>query len=513
MKKLCIRKVVLCLTTIVLFSFNAYAMHNLKVNNSTPVTVTTADTIRITGNVESPGNSAKATLYYDINGNGAIDGNDHWVLKFRLIDGNFDDADETENGTINITRKTFTITGNFVLRVEDGGTAGTVAITVNPISSPYSISGTVTTPDSTQNIFVGIIDTIYEEEVLYGAFTNSSGAYSIVLPEVFKDSTIAMSALDMVGAVSRNYISNAIVPFTVTGAMTGKDLALTLLSNDTTFVSGTIKDDAGTPIPDTIQVIGGVAGNGTFGIFTNTNASGYYNYIIKKQSPSFYLTGVNIQDQFYPYYLNPLYKKSVAMIDPITLTHNITVYRATDSICGFVYKDGLPYKGAQVDIGVAYPSFTSAGTYTKTYTDGHYVAYVHGGFASYSVLISKKSVLDGYHVQEGDTVKAPPGATAVNFHLVIAVEESNKTSMYPITIQPNPFVNNLKFELPDQKRAENLYIYDITGTQVAELTPEYSSKGASFSLYTNSKKMPAGVYFYSLKTPNRTYEGKLIKVH
>jgi len=514
MKRLCMKKVVLCLGAIALFSFNTYAMHNLKVNNSTSLTVTTSDTIRITGNTESNGASAKAALYYDVNGNGTIDGNDHWVLKFRLIDGNFDDTDEAKNGTINITRKTFTITGHFVLRVEDGGVSGTVAIQVNPISSSCSISGTITTPANTPNIFIGIMDTIYDEEVLYGAFTNSSGAYSIVLPAVFKDSTVTMSSMDLAGIVGRNYISNQIIPFEVTGVMTGKDLALTNLTNDTTFVSGTVKDDASNPIPDTFQIIGGVSGTlGTFGLFTNTNSSGYYNYIIKKQGPAYYLTGANLQDQFYPQYLNPLYKNATFYVAPLSITNNITVYRATDSICGFVYKDGLPYKGAQIDIGVAYPTGLTAGTYTKTYSDGHYTAYVSGALTTYTVGVAKKSIPVGDTVEEGPSVNASPGATNVNFHIRVGIEESNKVSIYPIIIQPNPFVNNLKFELPHQKMAGNLYIYDITGTQIEALIPTYSSNGISFNLYTNSKKMPAGIYFYSLKTPNRTYEGKLIKVH
>ncbi|MDD5530800.1 MAG: T9SS type A sorting domain-containing protein [bacterium] len=521
MYKRYIKKVLFSLIILPLSSFNTYAIHNLKINNATSLEVTTTDTIHITGYVESNGASAKATLYYDANRNGVIDGSEQWVLKFTLIDGNFDDADETKNGAIDITRKTFTITGNFVLYVEDSGISDSVAIQVKPpVSSSYSISGMVTTPANTPNIFVGIIDSVYDEQVLYGTFTDSSGAYSIVLPDVFKDSMITISAMDMLGIVGHNYISNnqndPMAHFQITGTTIGKNLALTLLSNDTTFVSGTIKDDAGNPLAAPFQIIGGAAGaSNTFCLYTKTNSSGYYNYIIKKQNPAFYLTGADVQEQFYPQYLNPLYKKAVFAIGPITITNNITVYRATDSICGFVYKNGTPYKGAQINIEVVYPSSISGGTYTKTYSDGHYTAYVSNTFITYSVKVASKSVPDSFEVLEGDTMKAGPGAQGIDFHLYskITLEEKNNSSTCPIIIQPNPFVNNLKFELPDQKRAENLYIYDITGAQAAELIPEYSSKGASFSLYTNSKKMPAGVYFYSLKTPNRTYEGKLIKVH
>lgn len=90
--------VALCLS---LFSADrVYGIHNMKINGGNSATVTTADSFYISADFEAGSHTAKVTLYYDANRNGVLDAGENWILKCRLIDGNFDDTDETVNCSI-----------------------------------------------------------------------------------------------------------------------------------------------------------------------------------------------------------------------------------------------------------------------------------------------------------------------------------------------------------------------------------------------------------------------------
>ncbi|MDD5530798.1 MAG: hypothetical protein PHX21_12345 [bacterium] len=510
MKKLCF-VVFLGLVGIGIFSFNSYGIQNLKINNANSATITTADTFHITGEFEPGNHTAKAILYYDANANGILDTNEDWISKFKLIDGNFDDKDETVNGSINRICDPITITGDFVLYVEDNEVSDTVSLRINPMPSSLVVSGIVTEPANTPNIGVMLIsqsmldaDTLNRTTYLYCDFTDSTGTYSIALPEVLRDSSMLIFAGDIIGILPRCYISSPLTVVLISDSQT-KDLAMYKLGSDTTVVSGVLKDDEGNPITESVQIKGGIAGmNGAFGVLTKTNSSGYYNYIIKKAAPAYYTTRTSPINQFYTEYLNPLNKNMPFMVAPTQITNNLTAYRTTDSIRGVVYKDGIPHKGAQIDIGVIYPSATSGGTYTKTYSNGRYTAYVNGTFTTYSVKVSAKSVPNGYKVKEENGVNASPGSAGVNFHLIkTSVEENPETNIQSLVIQPNPFIQKavIRYSLigtHNNYKIDNsrLMIYDVSGNKIMELVPEYSkNENSYFALLPNNKKMSAGIYF------------------
>lgn len=514
------RKVFLSFLTVAAvlgFSVNTYGVHNLQVNgSSTLVTVTTDDTIHITGDFESAGATGRVILYYDTNANGVLDAGEAWTAKFRLIDGNFADDDTSINGSFHVIYDPVTITGRFILFAEDNSVSATVPLQVNPISSSLSVSGTVNTPATTPHLFVSVADTINGIQYFYGTFTNSSGAYSIYLPSVFYNDTPSIFAVDLVGAVPSYYMSSQVSTVPILGAET-RDFDLFDVSTvDSTLVFGTVKDNLGNPIADPVQIIGGAStGAVSCGVRRVTNTSGEFNFKAPKYSPSYYLAGAAVVDQFYPQYLDPEYAVRIGYGGIPSCTLRIVLYPTNDSICGTVYKDGLPYRYAQVDIGVAWPTGLTRGTYTKTYSDGHYVANVSQAVTLYAVSITPKSIPEGYIIQEGDTaMKATPGTNGVDFHLVdtTAVEENKKEISKLVTAQPNPFINSIRFEFAGKGVLGNLQVYDIAGNQVTEVAPAYSNTGASFVLSDNREKMPAGVYFYSVKAKGRTYEGKLIRL-
>ncbi|MFA5032058.1 MAG: hypothetical protein WC614_03460 [bacterium] len=511
-----------------IFPFNSYGMQNLKINNANSATITTANTFHITGEFEPGSHIAKATLYYDANANGTLDSNEHWISKFKLIDGNFDDEDETTNGSINRICDPITMTGDFVLYVEDNGVSDTVSIHVPPMPSLLTVSGVVTEPANTPNICVTAmlaLDAEDKRECVYCDFTDSTGAYSIAFPEALRDSTMWFFAGDVLGILPRNYISSPAVGVWIAEAQT-RDLAMYKLSLDTTYttkqytvVFGVLRDDIGNPITEPVHIRGGLAGSsGSYGVLTTTDSSGYYNYIIRKQGPAYYLTETIIANQFYPEYLNPLRRIATFMVAPVQITNNLTAYRTTDSIRGFVYKDGYPYKGAQIDIGVIEPNWASAGTYTRTYSNGRYTAYINGTFITYSAKISSKSIPNGYKVKEENGVTASPGSAGVNFHLIkTSVEETQRIKIKCLSIQPNPFIQKtvIRYSLigtHNNYKIDNskLMIYDVSGNKIMELVPEYSKNENSYSaLLPTNKKMPAGIYFLRIGNFNPM---KLIKL-
>ena len=96
----------------------------------------------------------------------------------------------------------------------------------------------------------------------------------------------------------------------------------------------------------------------------------------------------------------------------------------------------------------------------------------------------------------------------------MAVEEqpSPKASL---SVKPNPFVSKIIFSLAVayQDITEPLQIYDITGKMVMTLNPANNSGMGEFTLTDKDKRLPAGIYFYSLKAKDKTYEGKFVKLH
>lgn len=475
-----------------LFSFDAYGIHNLKINNSTAITVTTSDTLHITANFESSGATAKAILYYDTNSNGVLNTGEPWVAKFRMKDGNFADDDGSVNGLTNVIYDPVTMTGKFLLYAEDNGVSDTVAIQVNPIASSLIVSGKINTPSNTAHLFVGVSDTINGKDFVYGDFTDGSGNYSLYLPYVAEDSTMSISAVDMLGVAAPYYMSSQVTLVMISGSQVMNFDLFNVSTGDSTVVTGGLKDDLSSAITDPAQIVGGASSSGySYGVRRITNTGGQFRFVAPKYNPGYYMSGTSVVDQFYPQYLDPPYKAIIGYGAP-ACTLNLTVYRTNDSICGTVYKSGSPYRYAQLDLSGFYPN-PIGNTYTKTYADGHYVAYVSNSAFLYSVRVAPKNVPQGYIVVEGDTVTAMPGATGVDFHITsVGSEESRGIGKQSIVVQPNPFINTTIVKFENEPMAKLKYnkirVYDMSGRLVEETMDNVVGK-----------KLGAGIYFIKFR--------------
>ena len=139
--------------------------------------------------------------------------------------------------------------------------------------------------------------------------------------------------------------------------------------------------------------------DGTYRAYLARVASGYYYYDY---------IAATIVDQFYPTYMNPVRaSKGGTPPGPYQINFNLKAYRGTNTISGHVLigKDTSwqPLDNIEVDV-----SGSLGGTYTKTYSDGHYVAYVSDSMAQYSVQVSPNYIVpSGYVLTEGTVIKGP----------------------------------------------------------------------------------------------------------
>ncbi|MDD2889811.1 MAG: FlgD immunoglobulin-like domain containing protein [bacterium] len=122
------------------------------------------------------------------------------------------------------------------------------------------------------------------------------------------------------------------------------------------------------------------------------------------------------------------------------------------------------------------------------------------------------------------TVTSADGETNPNFttgnlnrmtQFHTAIEERTSPKQKIVNLYPNPFRNNIdiKYSLANSGNV-SLKIYDITGNLVRTLVDNSQSVGNHNMLWngnnTNGTKVPAGIYFYELKTPTDKLMNKII---
>ncbi len=406
------------------FTFRVYGIHDLLINGSSTPTITTASTLDITASFDGS-NSANVTIYVDLNNNG-LDPSDPWIMKSKMIDGGFDDEDETINGVYHEIGDPFMFQGKIIFYAEDNGVSDTVIMTVNPATSSHSVSGKVTVPANKPHIFVSTIRIINIEngEFEYGCgdFTDANGNYSISMPDECANQYWKVVALDIAEVVpfySSNDVTNDSIY--VLGTVT-KNIEMCFASI-VTRLTGELRDDLGSLITAPAQVMG----IGSIDGFKRakpgkTDGTGTYSIFIKTASIGicFYMTQASIAGQLYPDFMNPLHKQ-VMQFPPADslITINFKAYRTTNFISGYVYKDGAPYDKCHLDCSaVGY-----GGTYAKTFSDGSYLMPVSDSASSYTITIAKESIPEGYTISSLSQT-ASPGATDINSNFVGVEEEA-----------------------------------------------------------------------------------------
>jgi flagellar hook assembly protein FlgD len=80
---------------------------------------------------------------------------------------------------------------------------------------------------------------------------------------------------------------------------------------------------------------------------------------------------------------------------------------------------------------------------------------------------------------------------------------------------PNPFnpSTRIKFGIPGNAPVQNvrLYIYDITGREIAKLVDEQLKPGVHEVIW-DAENMPSGIYFYKIQTDRYSEAKRMILI-
>lgn len=505
-------RIFLCSIILSLLTIKAYGMHNLLINGSPFATVLATESFDITATSEQPGAIANGTIYLDANNNGLLDPSDIWLYKIRLIDGGFDDEDEAANTNYRQIYDPFNSVGKFIFYAEDNGISDTAALTVNSVTSAYSISGKITNPANQPNLLVCLVDiidmTTMKVELKLGDFTNNTGDYFICIPEDEANRWWNLAVIDPACLLpyygSNDPVNDSIF---VLGNVT-KDLAMRYCGSDTTVVYGVLRDNLGNPItePTTINGGGWIETIGYYLRPAKTDNSGAFR-VYFPQAGSFrgygYQVSASTAVQFYPELMNTLQLQSTGMgPSPILINSNLTTYRTDTTISGNVSKTGTSYDRCELECGAV----GFGGNYTQTYSDGYYEMPISHLVSQYTMRVASKSIPSNYSVAPEDTI-VPPGATGVNFTLtMVGSEEAYIKTKITLSAYPNPFKSKTTINLLGSNKANNLLIYDITGKCVAEVKPDNNNK------FIVSQKLASATYFYYLKVGSIKLSGKIVKL-
>jgi hypothetical protein len=74
-----------------------------------------------------------------------------------------------------------------------------------------------------------------------------------------------------------------------------------------------------------------------------------------------------------------------------------------------------------------------------------------------------------------------------------------------ISIHPNPFINEINIEIPENIKEARIVILNALGETVAE------QKAISYTNKISLKKLPLGIYFVRISSNENTITKKIIK--
>ncbi len=492
---------------VLLLSFTLFGATGFLINGDSVVTITLGDSMFIQGTLEIGDTLGSVIAYIDLDNNGVADPNDPVIGYYYLIDGGWEDIDETINTFISTTVESFPVSGNFIYTVTDGVGSDQVILHVQPLSSSLSISGQIIAPDTAGVIVMTGPLPMDDEFEPIGAVTDSNGNYSINVHDslsgrYFKIITMVFSDVlpDYLGTLSEDSVL-------VTGNETLND---SLIPIDGAALSGTFVDEYGSLYTSPIgaQAMGyftngfntphhctksGFATGGSGELLLHTSPAG-------QDSNAWTLEFTQESD---PYYMTPKTDDTARFnYPPDTLPDTFTVFSCDSVIAGTVFVDGSVADG--VELWANSDSTGSAPT-NGTYSTGYYRILVSSHATHYFVGLSDYD----WSLYGGDKT-VPPGSTGVNFYVITSgIEEKKVPSI--LKISPNIITASVVLEVSGVTNEDaELKIYDVTGKLVETISQE-SLRGAIARYALDTKNLTTGIFFGEIEGQEGTLKLSVIK--
>jgi hypothetical protein len=495
----------------------AYGVNNLQIDGSLTPTIENSSTFELTFSFEQADADAKGIIYLDVNGDGVLDAGDKWLFKRKLMDGMFNDEDELAEGTYHEICDPLKFSGKFLFFAEDNGVSDYVPLDIDPITSDFSVSGTIGTPANQAGLLVCLVEIIDEMrgefEYGYGDFTDATGHFSIGVPADKADQWWKIGILD-IAVMAPDYAGNDLAQDSVLiDGHVNRDMSMRLVGADTSTVYGVFKDNTGSPLLDAAPVLGLSYCQGTSPRWPrpwkNENDGTYRVPLKRAAAGSQYALMVSavIVDQFYGEYMDPAASMTYGFgPSPSQLNLDLVAYIPNTTITGHVYLNGEPYDKCKLYCN---STDTKGSSHSKSYSDGRYEMPVASAAASYNIGVLKSSIPEGGYVVPAFHDSIAPGATGINFN-VFGIEESPSSGKTFLAVWPNPFSSKLVFALSGPRSTGDLTLYDIAGNCVATIEPAATAEHETS--FTLSRALPTGIYFYSVAAGNEVFRGKVIKL-
>jgi Secretion system C-terminal sorting domain len=490
---------------------------NLKVDGSaTSFTMTSGDTLTWTYDVPA-GASTTIQVWYDVNGNGAIDpATDVLWQAFTQTDGDAvgnngpPDMDGQVNGAVLLKMPIGLAPGKYVLKFTEGGASVSIAGTVSPLSSPaQTISGKVTVPSgkSAANIFVEIHRQQHYQPNFWDGVTDANGNY-----------TIAMTA-DTAGNPWRaDVVNNPYAPAVISPSDTG----LTIVKNQNITgvnfsivaiaaqVDGIVKDENGNPLVNMYVELSSTNSIQPVQYPANTDTSGIFKIGLLSQD---LLSGWQWQLDASPRSGDTTATQldGVGFITSISagdsVFRKLVIYNVNSQIQGMLTIDGAA-PGNRVKM-IAMSQDTAQAIALCDAATGDFTLPVSNKISTYQIFAINLPA-----GQNSAAVTAQPGNTGIVVSVTTTgVKDQARTVPSGFALHqnyPNPFNPTTTITYDVSKTSYvTISVYNILGQKVANLLGGTRAPGV-YSVNFDGSRLASGLYFYRMSAGNFTSTKKFV---
>ena len=506
---------------ILIFNFTAKSqVTNLVVNgSSSSFIMTSGDIISWSYNVPTAGATTLIDIWYDVNGNRAIDAGDKLYQAFEQTDNDTvgqNGPPDMSNipGKVSFSMPIGIAPGNYILSFTEGGSTIYVAGTINALTSPaYTISGKVTPPSgkSAANIFVEVQRKDKYQPSFWDALTDANGNYTIGMTS---DTAGNPWTIEL---VSNPFLPNIVSPaqqqVTISGNLTGINFSFTAAAAQ---VGGTVKDENGNMIVNTDVSIYAGSQNNPVNYDVKTNINGVYQIGLTQSDLSQSTGGWSLNaysESSNGYTIDKLdgsaYVNSISPGDSIA--RNLIIYNANSTITGKVTLDGIA-PGFPIQL-VAVNRDSAQSTVFSDGSTGNFSFPVTDKIYNYQI-----NYINTSQVYYMNNIIVHPGETNVIVNLsTTPLAVKSGTSGVPKVFSlgqnyPNPF--NPSTEITYQLAAAGkvaLKVYNILGQEVATLVNGEKQAGR-YKVEFNGNNLSSGIYLYKLSAGNFTSVRKMILI-
>ncbi|MDO9577160.1 MAG: carboxypeptidase regulatory-like domain-containing protein [Candidatus Cloacimonadales bacterium] len=375
---------------------------DVKVNGLDQTTIVQGEVIIVTIYFSDNCFTAETSIWADMNGNGT------WEEQIDLIipesGGTIIDNDlGDEDPTVGVYQ--MTIEGddgpNMVSNLglffvaEDTGGIDDAYVYINPITSDYSVSGSIT-PVAANIIIMAMND----DNDLWMTTTDTSGNYQVFVQDA---GMFYVMAFDALGVFNGLFADPSSYEVNVTGHLTGYDFNF-VQGNCT--IQGTVTNENGSPL-EGLTVYANQ--DGPSAVWDVTDVNGFYQIAVIEGT---WYIDFNSEDLM-PDYMRPE-QTEVEILEGNTETVDLMLYETDSFIQGTVYLDGVPVQGFEIQawndmVGDSYATSSTNGTYDLP------VASEANAMGGYNVQLDIWNIPGIYVEEYYDNVAS--GSTGINFHV------------------------------------------------------------------------------------------------